>query len=516
MKAYFAYIRVSTVKQGEHGSSLSEQRDAIVAFAARQGLTISAWFEERETAAKSGRGEFLRMLTALKKGKASGVIFHKIDRSARNLKDWSTIQDLAERGIDVRFTQESIDLGSNEGKLTGDFLAVIASHYIRNLREEVKKGIRGRLKQGIYPLQAPLGYVDQGSGKAKTPDPACSPFVRAAFELYASGNYDLRHLSEELYRRGLRSKSGRKVYPSTLSVVLRNPFYIGIIHMRGSGQTYPGIHQPLIEADLFKRVQSVLDGNWNGKIAVHNFLFRRMIVCAQCRRRLTGERQRGHVYYRCHTTTCPRFTVREETVESVVATAIRPICFRQAEIDELRSMIGTMGEEMAKTRGEQTTALKLKLAEVSGRLSRLTDVLIDGMLDRGAYEAKRLELLTEERRIKDAIGRVSTGDEIERTTSDFFEHLKCLSLSLKMATIDEKRDLLKIVTSNIVADGKDIVVELHSPFREVREVNSVLTSPPLRNRPRTLLLSIAKQLYTYFTAQVEGRQRDDYRDVLAA
>src|ERR1043166_4333 len=146
MKAYFAYIRVSTVKQGEHGSSLSEQRDAIVAFAARQGLTISTWFEERETAAKSGRGEFLRMLAALKKGKASGVIFHKIDRSARNLKDWSTIQDLAERGIDVRFTQESINLGSNEGKLTGDFLAVIASHYIRNLREEVKKGIRGRLR----------------------------------------------------------------------------------------------------------------------------------------------------------------------------------------------------------------------------------------------------------------------------------------------------------------------------------------------------------------------------------
>ena len=86
-------------------------------------MHIIDWFEERETAAKVGRREFSRMLNALKKGKASGIIFHKIDRSARNLKDWSAIQDLADQGIDIRFAQESVNLASNEGKLTGDFSA---------------------------------------------------------------------------------------------------------------------------------------------------------------------------------------------------------------------------------------------------------------------------------------------------------------------------------------------------------------------------------------------------------
>src|ERR1700728_382996 len=207
MNAYFAYIRVSTVKQGEHGASLPEQRDAIITFAARNGLTVSAWFEERETAAKIGRQEFSRMVAALKKKKAAGVIFHKIDRSARNLKDWSTVQDLAEQGIDVRFAHESVNLGSNEGKLTGDFLAVISAHYIRNLRDEVKKGIRGRLKQGLYPMAAPLGYLDQGGGKPKLPDPTRAPHIRDAFELYASG-MSLVPLSDELYRRGLRGRTG--------------------------------------------------------------------------------------------------------------------------------------------------------------------------------------------------------------------------------------------------------------------------------------------------------------------
>jgi DNA invertase Pin-like site-specific DNA recombinase len=188
---YFAYIRVSTVRQGEHGSSLQEQRSAITNFATRQGLHIGGWFEERETAAKEGRREFTRMVAALKKGKAFGVIFHKIDRSARNLRDWSAVQDLADLGIDVRFTQESINLGSNEGKLTGDFLAVISAHYIRNLREEVLKGLRGRLKQGLYPFKASTGYLDQGGGKPKIPDPERAPFVRRAFELYSTGKFSL-------------------------------------------------------------------------------------------------------------------------------------------------------------------------------------------------------------------------------------------------------------------------------------------------------------------------------------
>ncbi len=63
MKSYFAYVRVSTQRQGTHGSSLQEQRSAIETYAARNRLHIAQWFEERETAAKSGRRIFRRMLT---------------------------------------------------------------------------------------------------------------------------------------------------------------------------------------------------------------------------------------------------------------------------------------------------------------------------------------------------------------------------------------------------------------------------------------------------------------------
>src|SRR5471032_182991 len=150
MNSYLGYIRVSTPKQGTQGTSLQEQKSAIEAYAHRNGLSISAWFEERETAAKQGRQMFARMLKELDRGKVRGVIIHKIDRSARNLKDWANLGDLIDRGADIRFAHDSIDLSSRGGRLSADIQAVVAADFIRNLREEVKKGRRGRLNQGLY------------------------------------------------------------------------------------------------------------------------------------------------------------------------------------------------------------------------------------------------------------------------------------------------------------------------------------------------------------------------------
>src|SRR5579862_9403612 len=162
MPQYFGYTRVSTAKQGEQGVSLQEQRDAISRYAVRFGLEVSQWFEERETAAKQGRPMFSQMLRLLRNGKSRGVIIHKIDRSARNLKDWADLGEMIDAGLEVHFANEALDLHSRGGRLSADIQAVVAADYIRNLREETIKGFYGRLKQGLYPLAAPIGYLDQG------------------------------------------------------------------------------------------------------------------------------------------------------------------------------------------------------------------------------------------------------------------------------------------------------------------------------------------------------------------
>src|SRR2546425_574173 len=167
MGTYFAYARVSTPRQGERGVSLQEQRTAIERYAAVHGLEITRWFEERESASHTGRPAFMEMLKLLRLGKMQGVIIHKIDRSVRNLEDWADVGKLVDAGVQIHFATENVDLKTVAGRLSADIQAVVAAHYSRNLREEVKKGLYGRLKQGFYPFRAPIGYLDQGTAKAK-------------------------------------------------------------------------------------------------------------------------------------------------------------------------------------------------------------------------------------------------------------------------------------------------------------------------------------------------------------
>ena len=210
-KQYYSYIRVSTVKQGERGVSLQEQQDAILRYAQRQNLPIIRSFDEQETAAKRGRPVFDEMMRLLKRGKAHGVIIHKIDRGARNLKDWADLAELIDTGVEVHFANESLDMNTRGGRLSADIQAVVAADFIRNLREETKKGFYGRLKQGLYPMGAPIGYLNCGKGQPKAPDPKMSPLILLAFQLYATGNYSLPRLVEEMYKRGLRNHRNAKV-----------------------------------------------------------------------------------------------------------------------------------------------------------------------------------------------------------------------------------------------------------------------------------------------------------------
>src|SRR2546428_760399 len=163
------------------------------------------------------------MLKLLKQGKVDGVIIHKIDRGARNLKDWADLGELIDQGIEVQFVNESLDLNSRGGRLSADIQAVVAADYIRNLREETRKGFYGRIKQGLYPLPAPLGYLDKGTGKVKELDPTKAPLVKKSFELYGSGRYSLDPLCEEMFRLGLRNRTSNKVTRAGLSVLLNNP-----------------------------------------------------------------------------------------------------------------------------------------------------------------------------------------------------------------------------------------------------------------------------------------------------
>jgi site-specific DNA recombinase len=459
-KCYFGYIRVSTAKQGEKGVSLQEQRNAIEVYAQRYGLAIAQWFEERESAAKRGRPVFAQMMRQLRQGKAQGVIIHKIDRSARNLKDWADLGELIDSGVEVHFANESLDLHTRGGRLSADIQAVVASDYIRNLREETRKGFYGRLKQGLYPLPAPLGYLDRGKGKIKDVDPLTAPIIAKAFELYSSRQYSLHRLLAEITRLGLRNRKSRPLSLTGLSTILNNPFYMGILRVKTTGELFPGAHKPLISKPVFDRVQMILEGKTVDRLVRHDFTYRRLVRCAGCGRSLIGELQKGHVYYRCQTRQCPTKTVREELIETSVERVIALLVLDDGELNYVASWLENARAHQDTFRQEELQRMKLRLDGIRNRLARLTDAFIDGVLDKPLFEERKNALVLEEKEIRQLIDSLESGNSgWLRQLEEFLELVKNAPFAYKNANPDEKRDLLRHLLSNLTVIEKNVSVE---------------------------------------------------------
>jgi DNA invertase Pin-like site-specific DNA recombinase len=489
MKNVCGYIRVSTVKQGT-GVSLLEQKEAIIRYAERHNLNIIEWFEEKETAAKQGRPLFNKMMKLLKDKKASGVIFHKIDRGSRNYKDWAAIDDLIVSGSELHFAHESLDMNTRAGRLTADMLQALATDYIRNLREEATKGLYGRLKQGIYPFGAPIGYIDNGGGKVKTVDPINGPLIKKVFELYATGKYNLSTLTGQLHMLGLRNSKGSIVSVQTLSKILNNPFYTGVLKVKD--KTFQGKHQPLISLKTYKTVQEILNGKTNTKTTIHNFAFKKLIKCSECHYSLTGETRKGFIYYRCHTKGCLTKSVREEIISMEVNQLFGKLKFTLIEEQVLNELLNEAQNNWASTQKGLQDSIQMMRQKLENKFQRLTDAYIDGIVDQAQFEVRKEQLMIEQQELRSSEGSLEGQKQaIFRKAKNFFGLLNNLKHIDKTASNEQKRKLLKIISSDITVRQKKPMITMVSPFYEIANRCDVNEGGHLRNIPRTKIANMA-------------------------
>src|SRR5215831_18075056 len=154
------YARVSSKDQEKEGYSIPAQERSLRDYALQRGLVIVEEFVDVETAKRSGRTAFTAMLEYLKKHRATcrTILVEKTDRLYRNLKDWTTLDDL---GTTIHLVKEGRVIGPDSRSsdhLTHGINVLMARNYILNLGEETRKGMTEKARAGIYPSYAPVGY----------------------------------------------------------------------------------------------------------------------------------------------------------------------------------------------------------------------------------------------------------------------------------------------------------------------------------------------------------------------
>src|SRR6202165_2599016 len=176
MREAVLYARVSSKDQEREGYSIPAQLKLLREYAQRNEFKIVREFLDVETAKVAGRKQFGEMLIFFPNNPACRVlIVEKTDRLYRNFRDCVTLEDL---DVEIHLPKEGQIIGKeskSQAKLVHGIQLVIARNYIENLREEVKKGLREKAAQGLYPGRAPFGYQNNKETHNIEPHPQNGP-----------------------------------------------------------------------------------------------------------------------------------------------------------------------------------------------------------------------------------------------------------------------------------------------------------------------------------------------------
>ena len=495
------YLRVSSAGQVKRdydpeGISIPAQREACLRKAKDLGVTvIDEYVEPGRTATEMTKREaFQRMLARVRsQGDVDYIIIYQLSRMARNRYDDAVVMaDLRKRGVTLVSATESID-DSPVGQLMHGILATFNEYQSRQSGVDIAYKMGQKARNGGTIGRARLGYlnhIDHSEGRVIRTivvDDERAPFVQLAFELYDTGDYTLDELADELYDRGLRTRPtakhpAKKVSINKLSQMLRDRYYLGYVTYKG--EEIRGRHDPLIDEDLFDRVQDRLNSRTAAKERrrVHHHYLKGSVFCGRCRRagitqrmiiqRTVNRHGTEYLYFFCRNKrdgTCQAPHVHIDLVEDAVERHYASIRFTPAFIDDVRSQVDTVIREQEKSARLLHKQLSGQLAELDTQEENLIDLAADGTLPQTKVKAKLRDI---ERQRKHLTGRLDTA------SADLTDSARLIEASLQLlenphdlyrrCTEQQRRLLNQAVFHGLYIEDEEITHgDLHEPFGQL-------------------------------------------------
>jgi site-specific DNA recombinase len=405
------------------------------------------YLERAESAKSDDRPVLQQMLKELPTLGIQYLIVHKVDRLARNrLDDALLYKQISGMGITLVSASENID-ATPAGRLMHGMLATFAEYYSNNLATEILKGLDRKHRGGGTPFKPPVGYRSRrelnGNQDIRTVeiDPERAPLIQMAFDLYATGDWPLSTLTEHLEAQGLRSRPGPKrgampIRKGSIHKMLRNPYYVGIVEYRG--RRVQGRHEPLIERDLFDRVQAVLlaHGKAGDRPHKHEHYLRGSLFCAECGGRLFYGRHRGnggvYEYFSCTNRVSRRTGGRCQaghypvaTIERELAELYRTVQLHERVRERVWADVHNDSAERAAAVNRDIDRHQRRMKELEDNQARLVQLSYKGLVDDAVLAREQLRLERERGEAESALRAAEVqAVDIETTLDEALDKTK--------------------------------------------------------------------------------------------
>ena len=232
---YYLYARKSTEDDDHQIMSIEAQIFELREFAKKESLEILEEFTEAKSAKKPGREKFNEMMLKIEQNDGVGILTWHPDRLARNSVDGGKIIYLVDtqKIVSLRFPTFWF-----EPTPQGLFMLQVAfgqsKYYSDNLIENIKRGIRQKLRRGEWLTKAPFGYTNNPKTRKIEPDPAKSKIIVRAFEEFSTGKYTFESLAKFLAELGITTKCGTPLAKTSVQRTLTNQAYLGLVNIKGN------------------------------------------------------------------------------------------------------------------------------------------------------------------------------------------------------------------------------------------------------------------------------------------
>ncbi len=471
--------RTSIQDQELFGHSLEAQAAKLKEYARKHRFEIVKVFSFSEGVGPRIRKKFEIVIKYLKDNKDVRVLLaENISRATRNFKDAVDLDEMRiNDGLEIHFTQEGFYINENStGKqmFIWEAKVFLGKQFLNGWADGVKRSNEQKIRKGEWKNKAPIGYLkikDKVTGKSNIIiDKDRAFFIKRAFEDYSTGNYSMSDIARRLKDYGLRSNTKRNnpLHKSQIHSILSNPFYCGI--MRINNDLYPHNYKPIIDKFLFDKCQEVKE-RLSKKVFGYTskpFVFKGLIRCAYCGCMISTDIKKD----KCNYLFCPKYKgecdsirIREEEIVEQIENIFKKLVIPENVLEEMAKHFKYSNEGKEQFQKAQKKAIYIEDNKIQSMLEELLNMRLDNSITQDGYDKKATELKKRQYELNDRLKKIIEADE--NYSMSLVSLLNICSRApelFKSSGVEQKRQLIDFIFSNLQLRGKKLEYKLKKPF----------------------------------------------------
>lgn len=518
---YAMYVRKSTEGDDRQVHSINDQIEVLTELASRYDIKVSRTniFKESRSARKpNNRPEFDRLIESIEAGKIQGIVVWKLDRLSRNPTESGLLQQLLQDNKIRHIRTPEREYYPQDNAVIFSVETSIGNQYVRDLSDNVKRGMRNAVRNGRIAGVAPAGYINRQIDQRKfiEKDPERWDLIRKAFDVFLTGNYTVMEVRQMLDEWGYmslkrRKRGGTPISRSSIYSILNNRRYMGKVphpdYPDDPNYDTDGDFEAMITLEEFERVQSLLGNKTRVKnVSQKHFELKGLLRCGNCDcavtahkipKKLVNGKINYHTYYHC---TRKKEPCNQKGVPEATLFAQIDELLGQYEINPKLYQWGLDAiKEIAKSEIEQRDDIQqmqfATIDQLQKQLDKLVDLVTDNTISSDTYKRKseplEAELARRQQEQKDTAERVKNWYEIIGFT---LERLNNATDQFRNGDLSTRRDILLSIGCNPTLLDKTISIEPNSwliPLRDnlpkiKSELNKVETVGSIKKNKSSL------------------------------